>query len=72
MLGTSNSKLNQLIWRIFTKGYGLTLQGDAADFLLERLAGQDTDQIKETIDYIASVYSKQAGKRAAWPLWSGW
>lgn len=66
MLSGGNPKLSQLIWRIFTKGHGLTLQGDASDYLVERLStfgatDSTPETLKDAIEYFASVYAKQEG-----------
>ena len=56
----SLKKLNQLVWRIFTKGFGLTLQADAATFLVDKITGYAMDEAKmnEFLNYMAQNYTK--------------
>lgn len=57
--------LNRLIWRIFTKKHGITLQQDAVEFLLTKLASSHDDDMKaieELVEYVATMYSKQEGR----------
>lgn len=72
MIGLTAPKLNQLIWKVFTKGHGLTLQGDAAEYLIECLSrnGADLESIKAAAEYIAQVYSKQEGTPSIFPNYS--
>lgn len=53
-------KLNQLIWQIFTKSYGLTLQSDAATFLSDKITiySMNEGQTSEFLNYMAQNYSK--------------
>lgn len=56
----SLKKLNQLVWRIFTKGFGLTLQADAATFLVDKITGYSMNEAKmnEFLNYMAQNYTK--------------
>ena len=56
----SSKKLNQLIWQIFTKSYGLTLQADAATFLSDKITNYSMNEIQTTefLNYMAQNYSK--------------
>lgn len=53
-------KLNQLVWQIFTKSYGLTLQAEAASFLSDKIASYSMNeaQTSEFLNYMAQNYSK--------------
>lgn len=53
-------KLNQLVWQIFTKGFGLTLQADAANFLVDKVTSfaMNEAQMKEFLNYMAQNYGK--------------
>lgn len=56
----SLKKLNQLVWRIFTKGFGLTLQADAATFLVDKITSYSMNEAKtnEFLNYMAQNYAK--------------
>lgn len=53
-------KLNQLVWQIFTKSYGLTLQADAATFLIDKVTSYSMNetQMTEFLNYMAQNYGK--------------
>lgn len=57
------TKVNRVIWRIFTKKYGITLQQPAVDFLIDKVASSVTDgdleAVEELIEYVAGTYSRQ-------------
>ena len=57
---TALRKLNQLVWRIFTKGFGLTLQADAATFLIDKITSYSMNETKmnEFLNYMAQNYAK--------------
>ena len=59
-------KLNQLVWQIFTKSYGLTLQADAASFLSDKIANysMNESQTSEFLNYMAQNYSKISKDRS--------
>lgn len=59
-------KLNQLVWQIFTKSYGLTLQADAASFLSDKIASysMNESQTSEFLNYMAQNYSKISKDRS--------
>lgn len=64
---TKRLPLNRLIWRIFTKKHGITLQQDAVDFLTSKLAGEDDEAVDlevvgELIEYVAMMFSRQDNK----------
>lgn len=57
-------KVNKLIWRIFTKKHGITLQQDAVEFLLERLtlsdeSGIGMEDVQRTIEFVADQFVRQ-------------
>lgn len=53
-------RLNKLVWQVFTKGFGMTLQADAAAFLVDKIAahGMDDTQTTEFLTYLAQNYGK--------------
>ena len=59
-------KLNQLVWQIFTKSYGLTLQADAASFLSDKIANYSMNELQtsEFLNYMAQNYSKISKDRS--------
>ena len=61
-----SKKLNQLIWQIFTKSYGLTLQADSATFLSDKVNGYSMteSQITEFLNYMAQNYAKISKDRS--------
>ena len=69
MIGTSDgaraAKLNKLIWRIFTKKHGITLQQDAVEFLLVKLTSDgstDLAMVEELIEFVAAAFVKQENR----------
>lgn len=77
MLTSSNdgrtAKMNKLIWRIFTKKHGITLQQDAVEFLLERFhgSGEDDDDddwqvplddVQRTLEFVAEQFVRRQDK----------
>lgn len=62
----SMKKLNQLVWQIFTKSYGLTLQADAATFLSDKITNysMNESQTAEFLNYMAQNYSKISKDRS--------
>ena len=62
----NTKKLNQLVWQIFTKSYGLTLQADAATFLSDKIANysMNESQTTEFLNYMAQNYSKISKDRS--------
>lgn len=56
----SLKKLNQLVWRIFTKSFGLTLQADAATFLADKITSYSMSeaQMNDFLTYMAQNYAK--------------
>lgn len=66
MLGTNGvdgAKLNQLIWRVFSRNHGLTLMADAVESLKERLSGGalTEGELVDSLTLIAKTFAKQAG-----------
>jgi DNA polymerase epsilon subunit 2 len=59
-------KLNQLVWKVFTKSYGLTLQADAATFLSDKITNysMNENQTTEFLNYMAQNYSKISKDRS--------
>lgn len=58
-------KINQIIWRVFTKTHGLTLKTEAVEYLNGRL-GERPDllaqgELVNALSFIASTYKKQKG-----------
>lgn len=62
----TTKKLNQLVWQIFTKSYGLTLQADAATFLSDKITNysMNESQTTEFLNYMAQNYSKISKDRS--------
>lgn len=55
-----SKKLNQLVWQVFTKSYGLTLQAEAATFLSDKITNYSMNEIQTTefLNYMAQNYGK--------------
>lgn len=75
MLGASESavdaaKLNQLIWKVFSRKHGLTLMADAVESLKERLgeSALTENELVESLALIAHTYMKQPGFPTPRPL----
>lgn len=64
--GLREEKVHQLIWRVFTKGNGLTLKTEAVEYLKERLSGPNTSlreaELLAALSCIATEY-RRGGER---------
>lgn len=62
----TSKKLNQLVWQVFTKSYGLTLQSEAASFLADKISNYSMNeaQTNEFLNYMAQNYSKISKDRS--------
>ena len=56
----NRQSINQVVWRAFTKGHGLSLKADAASYLIDKIASNQIpeSEIQNAVDYIAQSYSK--------------
>lgn len=66
--GLREEKVHQLIWRVFTKGNGLTLKTEAVTYLKERLGGPNASlgeaELLAALSCIATEY-RRGGERPA-------
>ncbi len=62
----TSKKLNQLVWQIFTKSYGLTLIADAASFLSDKITHYSMNELQTTefLNYMAQNYAKISKDRS--------
>lgn len=63
--GVREDRVHQLIWRVFTKGNGLTLKAEAVAYLKERLDGPLSEaELLAAFSCIATEYRRGPGRPA--------
>lgn len=64
--GREAARVNQLIWKVFTRKHGLTLQAEAVECLKRRLdCSLSEEELSSTFSLLVQAYKRQPGRSSS-------